>query len=107
MTLDDLPDRIRNKIELKANARRSFCWIWTGAKRGDGYGVVRWKGRLVYTHRLAYAMAHGRVPSGKMVTHQCDTKPCMNPECLQAGTNSTNMKQWHRRGKKRAQELVP
>ena len=108
MTLDDLPERIRQRTRLQPNARGSFCWIYTGCRNNNGYGKVRWKGRLVYMHRLAYALAHGRVPSGKIVCHQCDTKPCFNPACLQAGTKSTNMKQYHRRhGKRReAQELT-
>jgi hypothetical protein len=107
MTLDDLPQRIRDKTQLRANARGSFCWIYTGCRNNSGYGKVRWKGRLVYMHRLAYALAHGRVPSGKIVCHQCDTPECFNPECLQAGTHSTNLKQrWKRGSKKRAAKEI-
>lgn len=104
LTLDDLPPRLAKKIVLRANARGGFCWIWTGAINDPrGYGRVKWKGKAVLAHRLFYALAHGRVPPRKVVCHECDTPSCVCPDCLVAGTQSKNMRDYHKRKPK---ELV-
>jgi hypothetical protein len=66
------------------------CWLWRHAKGEGGYGRVRFQGRSVYTHRLAWELTHGPVPEGFDVLHCCDTPPCGNPEHLFLGTDADN-----------------
>jgi len=67
----------------------SGCWLWTGAKDKDGYGVIRGVIRgVIWTdkaHRLSYSFHVGPIPKGKHILHGCDTPGCINPEHLYPG----------------------
>jgi hypothetical protein len=39
--------------------RGGSCWLWTGAKDPNGYGVVKVDGRLWKAHRYAWHLAQG------------------------------------------------
>lgn len=103
MTNAEVPARF---LRLRVITERG-CWEYTGYRNRDGYVKVWWKGRRVFLHRLVYALAHGRVPSGKLVTHECDNPPCFNPDHLHSGTHSTNLKHQYQRGRRKPKELIP
>lgn len=68
----------------------TFCWEWTGAKSGVGYGMLR-KNQKNYTlHRLTYIRFKGDVPQGLEIDHLCRVRHCCNPEHLEAVTRSVN-----------------
>lgn len=76
------------------------CWIWTGAKTSDGYGMFRFAGVTYRTHRVAWEEANGMpVPEGMVVCHTCDTPPCVNPEHLWIGTPQENNQDKVRKGR--------
>jgi hypothetical protein len=71
------------------------CWLWTGAafrksKRQMGYGRRAGSGPNTYAHRVAYMLAKGPIPKGKLVMHTCDVPLCCNPAHLLIGTNAEN-----------------
>ena len=83
------------------------CWPWVGAKRGDGYGVMKveysgWPGltRQVKAHRIAWMLHTGReIPANVVIDHddvRCKNKGCVNPGHLAAVTQRENVKRWHR-----------
>lgn len=76
---------------------RSPCTRWQGAKNGDGYAVVKVGGRLHLAHRLAYVGAHGPVPKGLEVHHECGRRDCVNPSHLRAVTHRENCRAKTRR----------
>jgi hypothetical protein len=72
--------------------RPDACWLWTGTRDRDGYGVIGDETRRqVRAHRIAYERVYGAVPPERYVLHRCDNPPCCNPAHLFLGTNADNM----------------
>lgn len=68
------------------------CWSWTGYKM-NGYGQLgptNRGGSPRRAHRVAYELAKGAIPEGKLVMHTCDNPPCCNPAHLIVGTPKMN-----------------
>lgn len=70
------------------------CWEWQGARTKNGYGCVKWRGRVVYVHRLFLAWHRKKSLAGLVAAHRCDNKPCCRPSHLRPGTQSSNMTEW-------------
>lgn len=66
------------------------CWVWTGARTDNNYGVTRIQKRQEYAHRVAWMLTHGDL-GALWVLHRCDNKPCCNPSHLFTGTHLDNM----------------
>jgi hypothetical protein len=66
---------------------RDDCIVWTGCVLG-GYGWQTKGGLTTYAHRHAYVEAHGAIPEGLVVHHECENKLCVNPEHLRAVTRA-------------------
>lgn len=67
------------------------CWMWTGATLPYGpSGVLRHDGKMLYAHRVAYKLAHGRLAPYRNhnVLHSCENKLCCNPKHLFLGSLS-------------------
>src|SRR4026208_1191601 len=61
------------------------CWLWTGLKNHNGYGVFGGRQHRTTTHRKMWAMTNGLIPDGLFVCHRCDTPACVNPDHLFLG----------------------
>lgn len=72
------------------------CWEWTGARDHSGYGLIgtglkrEGNRRVDRTHRIAWALTNGPIPSGLKVLHRCDNPPCVRPEHLFLGSDTVN-----------------
>lgn len=69
------------------------CWVWTGGRNRDGFGLVRF-GKNYLAHRWIYEQRHGRIPPKLQVRQMCDNQLCVNPDHLDAVTQRTNAQQW-------------
>jgi len=66
------------------------CWIWTGFLTNFGYGQA-WNGaRMEGAHRISYRDANGDIEPGMHVDHLCRNKSCVNPDHLEAVTQTVN-----------------
>ncbi len=75
------------------------CMPWLGAVGSDGYGHVRWGGRVVAAHRVSLFLATGQWP--KHGLHECDFTLCCNPAHLRDGTHHENMLDCAKKGRNR------
>lgn len=66
------------------------CWMWEGAKQGDGYGTASMDNMRILVHRLTFALYVGPI-NGLQILHKCDNPSCCRPGHLFAGTASSNM----------------
>jgi hypothetical protein len=77
--------------------RGGGCWLWTAGRFANGYGMFmleRLSDRQINTqaHRVAYVLATGDIPQGRVVMHTCDVRNCVNPAHLVLGDQSDNVR---------------
>jgi len=77
----------------------SGCVLWLGGVLNHGHGYLRFQGRKVLAHRLAWSGAHGAIPQGLEICHSCDVPSCINPQHLFCGTHKDNMDDRDRKGR--------
>ena len=58
------------------------CWIWTGAKDSDGYGIFRLAGKQWRAGRLSLAFTNGELPPELMASPTCRNPSCVRPQHL-------------------------
>jgi HNH endonuclease len=77
------------------------CWIWTGAKNWDDYGMIitRNPRRVWIASRFSYEMFKMPIPKGLKVLHRCDTPACVNPCHLFLGTDKDNAEDRRSKGR--------
>lgn len=87
-------ERFAAKVDLPASDIESECWIWQGAKHGEGRGYGKFKlgGRCTSAHKASHLLFNGPVPAGMVVGHVCNNEACCNPNHLVAQSQSDNMK---------------
>jgi hypothetical protein len=82
------------------------CWIWTGYRDPQGYGVHR--GELA--HRVSWALEHGPIAPGVKICHNCpagDNPSCTRPAHLFEGTQADNMADKVRKGRCGTSKVTP
>lgn len=94
------PERFEKQVQ-----KSDGCWLWTGGKDKDGYGIFRGEvGGVLFkkAHRYSYALHTGDLLVGMQALHSCDNPSCVNPAHLSSGTNADNMRDKVTKGRHRA-----
>lgn len=95
-----LIERFWSKVD---RAGADECWEWRGEKHTHGYGIYsEWEDNRrsvkTYAHRLSLRIA-GVDPGSRVVRHDCDNPPCVNPSHLRTGTQAENIQDAVERGR--------
>jgi HNH endonuclease len=83
------------------------CWLWLDGTNEDGYGTLRFNGKMEKAHRISWMLTHGPIRKGIKICHDCDNPPCVRPSHLFAGTDQDNAKDRHKKGRTKNLELGP
>jgi DNA-binding XRE family transcriptional regulator len=94
-------------VKVKVARSLTGCLEWTGVTR-NGYGVVRFAGRMHSSHRLALGFSIGRLlGTEEFACHHCDNKLCVEVTHLFLGTRQDNMDDMVAKGRSAAMENHP
>lgn len=80
--------RFWSKVEI--DSFKTDCWIWKGKKTSGGYGISSYNGKITTTHRISYQIHKGEIPKDLVIDHLCRNRSCVNPDHLEAVTQSIN-----------------
>ena len=92
-------ERLLNKTTISKNG----CWEVSSFKDKNGYAVVWFSGVkgkevVIRAHRFTYEIHKGKIPEGLVIDHICRNTGCVNPDHLEAVTQSVNVKRSFRNG---------
>lgn len=94
-----IPEPLAARLLSHVVKQESGCWLWQGARGGDGsYGAIGvgsmrdGSRRMEYAHRVSYSVFVGPIPDGLQIDHLCNNKRCVNPEHLEPVTRGENQR---------------
>jgi len=104
------------RARIEAHIERvpwSGCWIWTGALNNRGYGTITFRiGGVpckLLAHRVSYREykkrdlpVRMRQQKRRLGLHTCNVACCVNPDHFKNGTQSANIRQQYREGRRGA-----
>jgi hypothetical protein len=91
----------KKKIEYEVDG--NGCWNCTShSPDSSGYSRAVINGKRLRLSRYMYEQKHGCIPEGMVVRHKCDNPRCINPDHLEVGTHTNNMRDMIERGRRKS-----
>jgi hypothetical protein len=79
------------------------CVVFAGGRPSrSGHRQIRFNGLQRGVHRVAWMLANGDIPDGKVVMHRCDNPPCVKLSHLVLGTVADNNRDRDQKGRHRS-----
>ena len=81
-------------LEFVVTTDADVCLLWPFSRSADGYGVLRYDGRVQGAHRVSLVLATGEDPAGLDACHAAGigcSRACVNPAHLRFDTRSNNL----------------
>jgi len=92
------PEKYKEKFYQCFEVDEEGCWLWLKSSKGKlGYGEFSANGKRHLSHRYSYELHKNEIPKGMLVLHKCDNARCVNPDHLEIGTQSKNIKDMYLR----------
>lgn len=66
------------------------CWVWLRSLKREGYGQIKYDGKITVAHRVYYELHVGLILEGMEIDHICRNRPCVNPAHLRLATSGEN-----------------
>lgn len=88
-------ERFWSKINKEGPIYKRFksrCWVWTAKGHRQGYGRIKYEGRLQLAHRVAYKLTGHDLPDDVKLLHHCDNTACCRPSHTFKGTQADNVR---------------
>lgn len=76
------------------------CQIWPFNRNWCNYGLVWVDGKRIRAHRQAQKLTDPNFDESLKSLHRCDNPPCFNPRHLFQGTQSDNMADMDKKGRR-------
>ena len=83
----DVTGRIENNTE-----RVGECFIWTGTRNPDGYGMIGHNNRYTSIHIFSWEQVFGPVPDDLELDHKCKQRACHRVAHLELVTRTENIR---------------
>jgi hypothetical protein len=78
------------RVLWRCGVNERGCWVYTGSRDDNDYGMVRQLGVNQRCHQVTYEALVERTPAGLVLDHLCRAHPCCNPEHIEAVTGLDN-----------------
>lgn len=84
------PKKTLHEIFWQRVEKTQTCWLWKGTLRKDGYGVLCYKYKRHFVHRLSLEINNTKLIKDLEIDHLCRVRNCVNPAHLEQVTIKEN-----------------
>lgn len=88
----EVAQNIARRLMRRITVNENGCWVWGGCVAKPGYGRMGTiTGTTAYTHRIAFELVNGTIPTAMSLDHLCRNTLCANPSHLECVTHRENV----------------
>jgi hypothetical protein len=89
-------DFFRRAVRFKIQRKEGLSECWETQRERQ---VISFRNKKIVASRIAFTLSKGEIPDNMVVRHVCDNSKCINPEHLELGTHTDNMRDRDVRGR--------